>query len=289
MSDLWVGLSIGVAIGLVGGGVVVAVAGPVVAETLALRRTYFAPFRSWCARLNGSLGELLFWVDKLRSGASLEWPLTYHIVANFAEVHDLLAECDERGWSPALVSNDLGAAEFLSVREGVDDLYHSLRLPDGTLWSEIPDKRTRLLETAVSRIATASAEQLRSEPLRVGLGRLCERLGRETPSGTSQLIQGGDRILGNPEGEMDKTKLVVAEYNFVSALIPLYRRMELTAVAGAGLAGAAIIGAIGALEASATQGADRKAIYRAEAAMLAVAPWVVSPHHFVSPHSASAN
>ena len=116
MSDFWIGLSAGATVGLLVAGVVAAVAGPFVSERLALRRPFFAPFRDWCARLNGSLSELLSWFDKLDSGAVLEWPLTYHIVANFGELHDLLAECDERGWSTILVNNEFGAAEFLSIR-----------------------------------------------------------------------------------------------------------------------------------------------------------------------------
>ncbi|MEE8608914.1 MAG: hypothetical protein V3S55_15020 [Nitrospiraceae bacterium] len=66
----------------------------------------------------------------------------------------------------------------------------------------------------------------------------------------------------------DATAIMVAEYQFVSRLIPMYRRVEMTAVAGAGVAVAAILGAIFALEAA--DKVDRVA----QATLLGLAPWV---------------
>lgn len=66
----------------------------------------------------------------------------------------------------------------------------------------------------------------------------------------------------------DATTIMVAEYEFVSRLIPMYRRVEMTAVAGAGVAVAAILGAIGVLEAA--NEVDRVA----QAVILGSAPWV---------------
>ena len=70
-----------------------------------------------------------------------------------------------------------------------------------------------------------------------------------------------------------KDAAVIAEYNFVSGLIPFYRRMELAAVGGAGVVVAALIGALGALEGAAVSG-NRVAIDRTEVFLLALAPWV---------------
>lgn len=89
------------------------------------------------------------------------------------------------------------------------------------------------------------------------------------------------RTKTNPlNNDAGKTQAVVAEYNYVSGLIPFYRRMELIAVVGVGATGAALIGAIATLEArrdgqmTTAAIANNEVIDRAEALLLVLAPYV---------------
>ena len=181
MIEILTAFGVGLTLGAVLASVGVAVIGPVFTEHLALRRQFFAPFRRWCARMNGSVNELLHWTSRLPVQGSPQWPLTYHMLSNFLEVHDLLAEADEKGWSTALVDGEYTLQELSALREAVDDLYHSTRLENDGLWSELPTKEARLKEENVSQIADICVTRL-SEPNVTGhLERLCQRLESEIP------------------------------------------------------------------------------------------------------------
>jgi hypothetical protein len=76
-----------------------------------------------------------------------------------------------------------------------------------------------------------------------------------------------------PQGESSRpdenaTSILVAEYEYVAGLIPFYRRLELTAMAGTGLLLSAIIAALAALEAAESPNKT------AEALILAGGAWV---------------
>ncbi|MCH7485108.1 MAG: hypothetical protein IIA90_08185, partial [Chloroflexi bacterium] len=60
----------------------------------------------------------------------------------------------------------------------------------------------------------------------------------------------------------------MAEFNFVSALIPFYRRVEMTALIGTAVVIGAVVGAVASLE-DAT-----KPNREVEAILLSLAPWV---------------
>jgi hypothetical protein len=62
--------------------------------------------------------------------------------------------------------------------------------------------------------------------------------------------------------------ILIAEYQFVSGLIPFYRRVEMAALAGTGLTLSAVAAALTALQATA------KPSHSAEAVLLACAAWV---------------
>lgn len=84
----------------------------------------------------------------------------------------------------------------------------------------------------------------------------------------------------HPISDSDKIHAVVAEYNFVSGLIPFYRRMELTAAGGVAIIGVALIAALAGLEGAAVRAMTvegRMAVDRAELVVLALAPWLFLP------------
>jgi hypothetical protein len=75
------------------------------------------------------------------------------------------------------------------------------------------------------------------------------RAGEESPT-PAEIAAADARSTAPSASDEAKRELLIAEYNFVTGLIPFYRSVELKALGGTGLVLAAVAGAFGALEAS---------------------------------------
>ncbi len=138
MADIWIPLLVGL-----GGFVGAWFLQPLVTYQLALRRGYYAPFSMWCAKTASVIDELLDWAEK-RPTLTEEYEtglFAYQLTSNFLEVHHLLSQAFQHGWTSELErKGDLPT--LLNANYLVERGYHMGEVRDKVIWSVL-DKRER--------------------------------------------------------------------------------------------------------------------------------------------------
>ncbi len=148
MADIWIPLVVGL-----GGFVGAWLLHPWVTHRFSLARGYYAPFSMWCAKTASVIDELLDWVKRkpTLTGQYETGLAAYQLTSNFLEIHELLAQAFQHGWTSELErKGDLPT--LLKANYLVERGYHMGEVRDKVIWSVLDknEREHRLYDKAVA-------------------------------------------------------------------------------------------------------------------------------------------